>query len=212
MVKLNEALLVGISLLAALVLSKGRGSLSLDKILSDSSGNFLSYYKEIDKQQIQAIKKQESNIDTLENIKQTNLNLQDYNLDIASQILGYEKNLSQLEISKIENELGKTQSFISQQQKVPFGGPPIWLPNATGKALLSKFDAEFAYNPQGSLFPDINIPLNQSVRADFVRQANYEASQENIAKANELIFRQQGEIDRLQEEYQTRFGSLSRYG
>ena len=37
-------------------------------------------------------------------------------------------------------------------------------------------------------------------------------AQENIAKANEMVIRQQGEIDRLNEEYQTRFGSLSRYG
>ena len=70
----------------------------------------------------------------------------------------------------------------------------------------------FAYNPSGSIWSDINIPLTPEVRAGFVRQANYEMAQQNIAKANELIFRQKGEIDRLQEEYQTRFGGISRYG
>ena len=37
-------------------------------------------------------------------------------------------------------------------------------------------------------------------------------SKEKIEAANELVFRQQSEISRLQEEYDSRFGSLSRYG
>ena len=44
------------------------------------------------------------------------------------------------------------------------------------------------------------------------QQSQYETAQQNIQTANELVFRQQGEIDRLQEEYQTRYGNLSRYG
>ena len=201
MVKLNEALLVGISLLAALVLSKGRGSAP-----SLSNIPFISPFTDLlSKAQAQAIEKQESNIGTLENIRQSNLG-------IAQDILDYEKNISNVKINQLQTELDKTQSFISQQQKVPYGAPPTWLPNASGKALLSKFDSQFAYNPMVSLFPDINIPMTQQVRAGFLRQANYESAQENIQTANELVFRQQGEIDRLQEEYQTRYGNLSRYG
>jgi hypothetical protein len=89
--------------------------------------------------------------------------------------------------------------------------------------LLNKFDSEFKFfqerwtgekGPlsQKSLFPDRYIPFSQSTRAAFAQAARYEEAQERIATANELIFRQQGEIDRLQEEYQTRYGGLSRYG
>lgn len=201
MVRFNEALLVGISLLAALVFSKGRGSAP-----SDSNIPFINPYTDLlGKAQAQAIEKQETNIGTLENIRQSNLG-------IAQDILDYEKNISNVKINQLQTELDKTQSFISQQQKVPYGAPPSYLPNAKGANLVRKFDSQYAYNPRGSIWPDLNVPLTAEVRAGFVRQANYETAQENIAKANELVFRQQGEIDRLQEEYQTRYGNLSRYG
>ena len=210
MVKLNEALLVGISLLAALVLSKGRGS-------SPSLSNipFIDPFTSLlGKAQAQAIEKQESNIGTLENIRQSNLG-------IAQDILDYEKNISNVKINQLQTELDKTQSFISQEQKVPAGS--TFGLSGTGQQLLDRFNSSFSFYSkrwtgekgplsQVSLFPDRNIPLTESTRAAFAQQARYESAQENIAKANELVFRQQGEIDRLQEEYQTRFGSLSRYG
>ena len=210
MVKLNEALLVGISLLAALVLSKSRGSAP-----SLSNIPFIDPFTSLlGKAQAQAIEKQESNIGTLENIRQSNLG-------IAQDILDYEKNISNVKINQLQTELDKTQSFISQEQKVPAGS--TFGLGGTGKSLLNKFDSEFKYysrvwtGEKGllsgvSLFPDIYIPLNQSTRAGFAQQARYESAQENIAKANELVFRQEGEIDRLQQEYQTRYGGLSRYG
>ena len=210
MVKLNETLLVGISLLAALVLSKGRGSMP-----SLSNIPFIDPFTSLlGKAQAQAIEKQESNIGTLENIRQSNLG-------IAQDILDYEKNISDVKIQQYQTELDKTQSFISQQQKIPRGS--TFGINTTGKSLLNKFDKEFAQlskvwtgekGPinQVSIFPDIYLPFNQSTRAAFAQQARYESAQENIQTANELVFRQQGEIDRLQEEYQTRYGNLSRYG
>ncbi len=213
MVKLNEALFVGISLLAALVLSKGRGSApSVSNIpFIDPFTNLLS------KAQAQAIEKQESNIGTLENIRQSNLG-------IAKDILDYEKNISDVKIQQYQTELDKTQSFISQQQKIQ---PSSWWSKLGFKGAaqnyLNKFDKEFAFYQerwtgekgplsQKSLFPDLYVPFNQSTRAGFAQQARYESAQENIQTANELVFRQQGEIDRLQEEYQTRYGNLSRYG
>ena len=210
MVRFNEALLVGISLLAALVFSKGRGSTP-----SDSNIPFINPFTNLlGKAQAQAIEKQESNIGTLENIRQSNLG-------IAQDILDYEKNISNVKINQLQTELDKTQSFISQQQKVR-GGSTFGI-NTTGKSLLAKFDREFAQlskvwtgekGPinQVSLFPDIYVPFSQATRAAFAQQAQFESAQQNIAKANELVFRQQGEIDRLQEEYQTRYGNLSRYG
>lgn len=168
----------------------------------------------LSKAQAQAIEKQETNIETLENIRQSNL-------AIAQDILNYEKNISNVKINQLQTELDKTQSFISQQQKIPRGS--TFGINTTGQSLLSKFDREFAQlskawtgekGPinQVSIFPDIYLPFNQSTRAAFAQQAEFEKAQERIASANELVFRQQGEIDRLQEEYQTRYGNLSRYG
>jgi hypothetical protein len=210
MVRFNETLLVGISLLAALVLSKGRESVSsLSNIpFIDPFTNLLS------KAQAQAIEKQETNIETLENIRQSNLG-------IAQDILDYEKNISNVKINQLQTELDKTQSFISQQQKIP-AGSTLGL-SGTGQSLLKKFNDTFNYYSrvwtgekgplnQVSIFPDVYIPLNQSTRAAFAQQAEFEKAQERIATANELVFRQQGEIDRLQEEYQTRYGNLSRYG
>ena len=210
MVKLNEALLVGISLLAALVFSKGRGSMP-----SISNIPFINPFTDLlGKAQAQAIEKQETNIGTLENIRESNLG-------IAQDILDYEKNISNVKINQLQTELDKTQSFISQQQKIPRGS--TFGINTTGKSLLNKFDSEFKFfqerwtgekGPlsQKSLFPDIYVPFSQSTRAAFAQQAEFEKAQERIASANELVFRQEGEIDRLQEEYQTRYGNLSRYG
>ncbi len=210
MVRFNETLLVGISLLAALVLSKGRGSAP-----SLSNVPFINPFTSmLSKAQAQAIEKQETNIGTLENIRQSNLG-------IAQDILDYEKNISNVKINQLQTELDKTQSFISQQQKIPRGS--TFGINTTGQSLLNKFDREFAQLSKAwtgekgsinkvSIFPDIYLPFNQSTRAAFAQQAAFETAQQNIAKANELVFRQQGEIDRLQEEYQTRYGNLSRYG
>ena len=210
MVRFNETLLVGISLLAALVLSKGRGSVS-----SLSNVPFIDPFTSLlGKAQAQAIEKQKSNIGTLENIRQSNLG-------IAQDILDYEKNISDVKIQQYQTELDKTQSFISQQQKIPRGS--TFGINTTGQSLLKKFDSEFKFYQTAwtgekgplsgkSLFPDKYVPFNEATRAAFAQQAEFEKAQERIATANELVFRQQGEIDRLQEEYQTRYGGLSRYG
>ena len=208
--KLNEILLIGGALLAALVLSKNRG-------LSSSSTTipFIDPFTSLlSKAQINAVQKLETNIDTLESVRQSNLG-------IASSILNYEKNLSDVAISKITTEQDKTQSFISQQQKIPAGS--TFGLGGTAKSLLNKVDSEFKFYQTAwtgekgslstkSLFPDRYIPLNESTRAAFAQQARYETAQENIQKATGLVIRQQGEIDRLQEEYQTRYGNLSRYG
>jgi homoserine kinase len=63
-----------------------------------------------------------------------------------------------------------------------------------------------------SVFPDFRLLLTQSNRNILQQQAQYEEAQENIEKTNEMIIRQKGEMDLLNEEYQTRFGGISRYG
>jgi len=208
--KLNEILLIGGAILAALVFSKNRESSS-----KFSNIPFINPFTDLlSKAQAQAINKQESNIATLENIRSSNLG-------IAEDILGYERNIADVKINKIQTELDKTQSFISQQQKVRTGN--LFGLSGTGKQLLNKFDSSYKYysrvwtGEKGplsgvSIFPDRYIPLNQATRAGFAQQAAYETAQQNIEKSNQFAIRQQGEIDRLQEEYQTRFGGISRYG
>ena len=210
MVKFNEALIVGIGLLAALVFSKGSSILP-----RTSNIPFIDPYSlQLGEAQVKAIEKGQSNIETLQNVKSSNL-------EIAEEILGYERGIANTQIDYLQNELSKTQSFISQQQKVPAGS--TFGLSGTGKQLLDKFNSSFNYysrvwtGEKGpletvSIFPDRYIPLNESTRAAFAQQAAYETAQESIKEANQLIFRQQTEIDRLEEEYQTRFGGLSRYG
>ena len=91
MVRFNEALLVGISLLAALVLSKGRGSSTILPTLPSNN----PYSDLLDQAQVQAIEKQQTNIGTLENIRQSNLG-------IAQDILDYEKKHFQCKNRPIE--------------------------------------------------------------------------------------------------------------
>ena len=179
MVKLNEALLVGISLLAALVLSKGRGS-----IPSVSNIPFINPYSDLlNKAQNEIIKKDKTNIETLQNIQ--------------NEILEYEKNISNVKINQLQTELDKTQSFISQQQKIQ---NPL--------SFLDQFVGSAYWRERKKIGNDAQI---SNMIKSGILPPNQQAT-ENIAKANELVFRQQNEIDRLQEEYQTRFGSLSRYG
>ena len=202
MVQLNEALLVGISLLAALVFSKGRGSAP-----SLSTLPFNNPYTDLlGKAQVQAIEKQESNIETLENIKQSNLG-------IAKEILDYEKNITNTQIDYLQNELSKTQSFISQQQKIAFP-PQLKIGN---KGILSKNISKAISNVGGFWnYYDMVQKDPSIIKREYLRplqeRADMKIAANKIEAANKLIFEQQDEISRLQQEYDTRFGSLSRYG
>ena len=208
--KLNEILLIGGALVAALVLSKGRG-------LSSSTAElpFINPFTNLlTKVEAQTVQKLDTNISTLESVRQSNLG-------IAQSILNYERSIKDVNISQINTELDKTQSFISQQQKI--GAPSLtselkklfgygW----TSQNLLNKFNTQTAYNQRvgrsadASIFPDIYV--SNSSRGLVAAQAQYDTAQQNIKTANALVVRQSGEIDRLQEEYQTRYGNLSRYG
>jgi hypothetical protein len=214
MVKFNEALIIGGALLAALVLSKG------SSILPRTSGiSFINpYTSQLSEAQVAAIQKGKSNIETLQSIKESNLG-------IAQDILDYEQNIANTQIDYLQNELSKTQSFISQQQKIA-NPPQLKIGN---KGVISQ-DQSYWANQLGGLkkyAEDIifrNAAGTNLVRGKNVSDSRYIDSQglresyeqilskEKIEKANELVFRQQAEISRLQEEYDTRFGSLSRYG
>jgi len=201
--KSNEIFIIGGALLAAIVLFKGQAS-------SSASGSvpFISpFLGMLGKAETKAIQTLGSNIETLQSVKESNLG-------IAQSILDQERSLADVRISQQQTELDKTQGYISQQQKIGASAgfaslaPKGEWQNAA-QALLRKFSTAQA---GGSLFPDFRLIANQKNYGIVQQQAQYEIAQGNIAKASEMVQRQQGEIDRLNEEYQTRFGGLSRYG
>ena len=201
--KSNEVFILGGALLAAIVLFKGQAA-------SSTSGSvpFISpFLGMLGKAETKAIQTLGSNIQTLQSVKESNLG-------IAQNILDQERSLADVKISQIQTELDKTQGYIGSQQKIgASAGFASLAPKGEWQkqagALLRKFSTAQA---GGSLFPDFRLIANQENYGIIQQQAQYEIAQGNIAKASEMVQRQQGEIDRLNEEYQTRFGSLSRYG
>ena len=201
--KSNEIFIIGGAILAAILLFKGQAS-------SSTSGSvpFISpFLGMLGKAETKAIQTLGSNIQTLQSVKESNLG-------IAQNILDQERSLADVKISQIQTELDKTQGYIGSQQRIGASAgfaslaPKGEWQNAA-QALLRKFSTAQA---GGSLFPDFKLIANQKNYGIIQQQAQYEIAQGNIAKASEMVQRQQGEIDRLNEEYQTRFGSLSRYG
>jgi hypothetical protein len=201
--KSNEIFIIGGAILAAILLFKGQATSSVSESIPfiNPFSNLLS------KAEAQAINQLGSNIETLQSVKESNLG-------IAQSILDLERNRADVRISQQQTELDKTQGYIGSQQKFAASGafaslaPKGDWQNAA-RALLGKFSqAQIG----GSLFPDFRLISNQENYNIVQQQAQYEIAQGNIEKANQFTIRQQGEIDRLNEEYQTRFGGISRYG
>ena len=201
--KRNEIFIIGGAILAAILLFKGQATSSVSGSIPfiNPFSNLLS------KAEAQAINQFGSNIETLQSVKESNLG-------IAQSILDLERNLSDVKISQQQTELDKTQGYIGSQQKFAASGafaslaPKGEWQNAA-QALLSRITNT---NFGQSVFPDFRLISNQQNYGIIQQQAQYEIAQGNIGKAIEMVQRQQGEIDRLNEEYQTRFGGISRYG
>jgi hypothetical protein len=198
--KSNEILILGGTILAALVLFKGRASSSINQSIP-----FIAPFSNLlGKAEAKAINQFGSNIETLKSVKESNLG-------IAQSILDLERNTADVKISQVQTELDKVQGFIGSQQKFAASGAFASLSpqGFTAQGLLAKFSGV----SQGkSLFPDFRLIANRENFGIVQQQAQFEIAQGKIGKANEMIIRQQGEIDRLNEEYQTRFGGISRYG
>ena len=202
MVKFNEALIIGGTLLAALVLSKGSSILprtaSFSPINTDTA--------KLSQTQASAIQQGESNIATLQNIKKRNL-------EIAQDILDYEENITNTKIDYLQTEISKTQSFISQQQKIA-NPPQLKIGN---KGVLSQRISDQIVEAGGfwnfyNLLGKGEVAIKPEYYTPVQEVAEMKIAANKIEAANKLIFAQQAEISRLQEEYDTRFGSLSRYG
>ena len=211
--KLNEVLLIGVALLAALVLSKGGSVSSIFKKSSVSPG-------------------------PLENQNQSKITSvivtppQFTRIDVTDIL----RNISSLELEKnltpLQNQLNQTQEYISSQQKI------INKKYSRGQsgAFLYPSDVQNIQNKYGIITDENTIQyyenLMQSESAlgyggqftggssrqfpkltsGLTNQYNILIARRNVGKANEYATRQQGEIDLINEEYQTRFGGLSRYG
>ena len=201
--KRNEIFIIGGAILAAILLFKGQATSSVS-----GSIPFINPFSNLlGKAEAKAIQTLGSNIETLQSVKQSNLG-------IAQSILDLERSTADVKISQIQTELDKTQGYIGSQQRiVASSGFPSLAPKGgwqnEAQALLRKFSTA---QKGSSLFPDFKLIANQENFGIIQQQAQYEIAQQNIGKANEMVQRQQGEIDRLNEEYQTRFGGISRYG
>ena len=199
MVKIpNEALLIGGAILAALVLSKGSNSTSIP---------FINPFSDLlAKTETKAIQNLGSNIDTLESARQSNLS-------ISESILGYERGIADIKISRQQTELDKTQQYIGQQQKIPYAGgfselaPKGDWQNAA-RSLLGKFSQ--AQKGQ-SVFPDFKLIANNENVGIIQQQARYEVAQQNIELANQTVLKQMNEIQRLGDVYEQTYGNISRY-
>ena len=197
--KLNETLLIGLALVAALVFSKSGAASSI-------------------------FKKSSLPLLPLENQNQSKITTvivtppQFTRIDITDQL----RNVSSFELQKniapYQTEINKAQNYISSNQSNPSAPDPNFLKiaplNWSGIRLLKKFESDGRSG--SSLFPDFNLSYNRENYNIIKNQAQTETAanirSENIEKANAYVLRQQGEIDLINEEYQTRFGGLSRYG
>ena len=191
--KLNEVLLIGGALLAALVLSKGRAASS---ILQNATVPLLSNENKIQNEITKIIV-------TPPQFTQ---------IDITQQL----RNISSLELEKnlapLQDQLIQTQNYISDQE--------IIINKRYGRgqqgAFLYPSDVQNIQNRYGTITNENTIQYyenNPEIRTQgLFNQYEKLIARRNVGKAEEMITRQQGEIDLINEEYQTRFGGLSRYG
>ena len=199
MVKIpNEALLIGGAILAALVLSKGRGSTSIP---------FINPFSDLlAKTETKAIQKLGSNVDTLESARQSNIS-------ISESILGYERGIADIKISRQQTELDKTQQYIGQQQKIPYaGGYAELAPKGDWQNAAQILLGKISRTNQGqSVFPDFRLIANNENVGIIQQQARYEVAQQNIELANQTVLKQMNEIQRLGDVYEQTYGDISRY-
>ena len=192
--KFNETLLIGLALVAALVFSKGGAASSIFK-----------------KSSISLLPLENQNQSKITSVivtppQFTKIDVTDLLTNISS--LELEKN-----IAPYQTAISNIQNYISQQLKIQ---NPVYTKGQTG-AFVYTDDIQKIKNQYGKVTDDNLIayyenfaktqPLN-------FRENMYDIliAKRNISKAEIYQERQQESINILEEEYQTRFGGLSRYG
>lgn len=240
--KINEALIIGGSLLAALVLSKGGAASSNVKAFSGKSAvPILPIENKASSFQIPQIQTflQKIRIPSIPTFEQffpvTDTNLQ------LKQIVNIEKEEKDQRVSYLQDELDQTRAYITTQEIIDSGlgrgGNPR---SRNASAYLYKSDKQNIADITGKKYGDytgadiINyyenlvesesaLGFGGSATGGSFRQFpkvtpaltgyyNKVIAQRNITKAEVYADQQQQGINLVEEEYQTRFGGLSRYG
>ena len=201
--KINEALIIGGALLAALVISKG-GAVS--SIFKKSSVPFMP----LENKTISFIE----NLPQLETFKQF-FPVKETNVQLKN-IMNIEKKENIQRVSYLQNELDQTQKYISDQYKI---ANPVYS-RGQNPAFVYTDDIQNILNLRSSYgkVTDENLiqyyenysktqPLNFREK-----MYNILIAKRNISKAEIYQEKQEAGINLINEEYQTRFGGLSRYG
>lgn len=208
--KLNETLLIVGAVLASLVLFKGRAASSNNTQFSGKSA--IPVLPIENKAENQKIK-----LPTLEIFKQffpvTDTNVQ------LNQVLNIEEEKKDERVSYLQDELDQTRAYIDSQQPKssrytgrynPYptqleSGTVQFIQNLTGRQSIKDQDIVNYYEKFA------NNPFHKTY-AGLTNYYDYIISTRNITKAEVYADQQQEGINLVEQEYQTRFGGLSRYG
>ena len=198
--KLNEVLLIGGALLAALVLFKG-GAVS--SIFKKSSFPFMP----LENKTISFIE----NLPQLETFKQF-FPVKETNVQLKN-IINIEKKENIQRTGYLQNELDQTQKYISDQYKI---ANPVYS-RGQNPAFVYTDDIQNIKNQYGKVTDENLIQyyenFSKTQPLNFRENMyNILIAKRNISKAEIYQEKQQAGINLINEEYQTRFGGLSRYG
>ena len=231
MVKLNEALIIGGSLLVALVLSKGGDFIKNFSMPQNSANGLASSIAEpIEMPQVEIDQTPKPIVD-IPSLPTYGKQFDFTGNQILSNILDQEKSIRDTKVAAIQTELDKTNEFIASQNE--FTQPEIYnkyFSMTSGKkAILYRSAQKNIINTYGEV-TDENIikyvdklledPRNRnptSQKFPVIPQGlsnlyNSIIEKQNRAKAQQFADTQQAEISNILNEYETRFGGLSRYG
>ena len=224
--KLNEALLIGGALLAALVLSKGGAASSNVKAFSGKSAiPVLPIEDKTPMFQIPKIQTflQKIKLPDLKIFPQffpvTNTNVQ------LNQVLDIEKEEKDQRVSYLQDELDQTRSYITTQRligDIDQYGKELPLKRYGNTGFLYKSDQQNISNITGKKLYDYtdkdvinyyeNFVKSENVTSGLTGQYTKLIARRNVSIGELYADKQQEGINLVEQEYQTRFGGLSRYG
>ena len=231
MVKLNEALIIGGSLLLALVLSKGGGFIKKIPMPQNRPVSVISpIAQSVTLPKVQVYQQQKAIVD-IPSLPTFQKQFDFTGNQILSNILDQEKSSRDLKVAAIQTELDQANQYIESQNV--FTQPEKYQKYFSARggklAILYKDDQRNIINTYGEV-TDENIikyvdklledPRNRnptSQKFPVIPQGlsnlyNSIIEKQNRAKAQQFADTQQAEISNILNEYETRFGGLSRYG
>ena len=239
--KLNEALLIGGALLATLVLSKGGAASSNNTQFSGKSAVPVLPIEDktpiFQTPQIETFL-QKIKLPDLQIFKQffpvTDTNVQ------LNQVLNIEEEKKDQRVSYLQDELDQTRAYIRTEQNMArvdqYGERLPYNKYFQNKGYMYKSDKQRIADQYGEITDDTIIEYYEDlvesetalgygglvtggnkrkyplVTAALRNLYNEKIALRNLKKAEPYADLQQEQINLVQEEYQTRFGSLSRYG